>query len=63
MQGSWFYRQYRTQVIETEESQLLTMAGIIGNNLNTYLEEQLDQIDLFYAQEADAENNMPPAGY
>lgn len=36
------------------------MAGIIGNNLNTYLDEQLKQIDLFYAQEADSENNMPP---
>lgn len=58
--GSWFYRQYRKQVIQTEESQLLTMAGIIGNNLNTYLDEQLKQIDLFYAQEADSENNMPP---
>lgn len=49
-----FYRQYRARVIETEESQLLTMAGIIGNNLNMYLEQQLDQIDLFYAQEAEA---------
>ena len=54
--GFRFYRQYRTQVIETEESQLLTMAGIIGNNLNTYLEEQLKQIDLFYAQEAEPDN-------
>lgn len=52
--GFRFYRQYRAQVIETEESQLLTMAGIIGNNLNMYLEQQLDQIDLFYAQEAEA---------
>lgn len=56
--GSWFYRQYRKQVIQTEESQLLTMAGIIGNNLNTYLEEQLNQIDLFYAQEAEADHRM-----
>ena len=53
-----FYRQYRAQVIETEEGQLLTMAGIIGNNLNTYLEEQLNQIDLFYAQEAEADHRM-----
>ena len=42
--GSWFYRQYRKQVIQTEESQLLTMAGIIGNNLNTYLDEQLKPV-------------------
>jgi len=45
--GFRFYRQYRAQVIETEESQLLTMAGIIGNNLNMYLEQQLDQIICF----------------
>ena len=45
--GFRFYHQYRKQVIETEESQLLTIAGIIGNNLNTYLEQQLHQIDLY----------------
>ena len=60
--GSWFYRQYRKQVIQTEESQLLTMAGIIGNNLNTYLEQQLDQIDLFYAQEAETDDRMQTEG-
>ncbi len=53
--GFRFYRRYRDQVIATEESQLLTMAGIIGNNLNTYLEEQLDEIDLFYAPETEAD--------
>ncbi len=58
--GLRFYRQYRTQVIETEESQLLTIAGIIGNNLNTYLEEQLKQIDLFYAQETKSDNRTQP---
>ena len=56
--GFRFYRQYRAQVIETEESQLLTMAGVIGNNLNTYLEQQLNQIDLFYAQETEHDNRM-----
>ncbi len=50
--GFRFYRHYRDQVIATEESQLLTIAGIIGNNLNTYLEEKLEEIDLFYAEEA-----------
>lgn len=49
--GLRFYHQYRKQVIETEESQLLTIAGIIGNNLNTYLEQQLHQIDLYYAEQ------------
>ncbi len=48
--GFRFYSRYREQVIRTEESQLLTMAGIVGNNLNSYLEQQLDEIDLFYSQ-------------
>ena len=26
------------------------MAGIVGNNLDSYLEQQLDEIDLFYSQ-------------
>ncbi len=56
--GFLFYRQYRKQVILTEEGQLLTIAGIIGNNLNTYLEQQLKQIDLFYAQEAETDDRM-----
>lgn len=45
--GSRLYSQYREQVIRTEESQLLTMAGIVGNNLNSYMEQQLEEIDLF----------------
>ena len=40
--GFRFYSRYREQVIRTEESQLLTMAGIVGNNLDSYLEQQLD---------------------
>ncbi len=48
--GFRFYSRYREQVIRTEESQLLTMAGIVGNNLNSYLEQQLDEIELFYSQ-------------
>lgn len=41
-----FYKRYKEQVIHTEESQLLTIAGIIGNNLDMFLNEQLEQIDL-----------------
>ena len=48
--GSRLYSQYREQVIRTEESQLLTMAGIVGNNLNSYMEQQLEEIDLFYSR-------------
>ena len=47
--GFRFYSRYREQVIRTEESQLLTMAGIVGNNLDSYLEQQMDEIDLFYS--------------
>ncbi len=57
--GFRFYRHYRDQVIATEESQLLTIAGIIGNNLNTYLEEKLEEIDLFYAEEASPATENP----
>ena len=57
--GFRFYRHYRDQVIATEESQLLTIAGIIGNNLNTYLEEQLKEIDLFYAEETGSAAENP----
>ena len=45
-----FYKRYKEQVIHTEESQLLTIAGIIGNNLDMFLNEQLEQIDLFTHQ-------------
>ena len=54
--GSRLYSQYREQVIRTEESQLLTMAGIVGNNLNSYMEQQLEEIDLFYSREGMPEN-------
>ena len=38
-----FYKRYKEQVIHTEESQLLTIAGIIGNNLDMFLNEQLQE--------------------
>lgn len=43
-----FYRRYRESMIRTEESQLLTIAGVIGNNLSSYLNSELKQIDLYY---------------
>ena len=60
--GSRLYSQYREQVIRTEESQLLTMAGIVGNNLNSYMEQQLEEIDLFYSQEGMPENVWAESG-
>lgn len=49
--GIRFYRQYQERVIQTEESQLRTIAGIIGNNLDSFLSAQLQQIDLLYAEQ------------
>ena len=60
--GSRLYSQYREQVIRTEESQLLTMAGIVGNNLNSYMEQQLEEIDLFYSREGMPENVWAESG-
>lgn len=60
--GFRFYSRYREQVIRTEESQLLTMAGIVGNNLDSYLEQQLDEIDLFYSQRGIRKNGQSPMG-
>ena len=56
--GVRFYRRYREQVIRTEESQLLTIAGIIGNNLDSFLSLQLQQIDLLYAEDGEAGEQM-----
>ncbi|WP_432628591.1 ATP-binding protein [Brotaphodocola sp.] len=43
-----FYRRYRDSMVKTEESQLLTIAGVIGNNLSSYISSELKQIDLYY---------------
>ena len=32
------------------------MAGIVGNNLNSYMEQQLEEIDLFYLPEGMPKN-------
>ncbi|HCS68101.1 MAG TPA: hypothetical protein DIW34_08035 [Oribacterium sp.] len=55
--GFRFYQHYWQQLITTEESQLQTMAEIIGNNLDTYLNQQLHEINLYYdASERSAES-------
>ena len=43
--------KFDKQISDMQESQLLTIAGIIGNNLEMFLNEQLEQIDLFYSSE------------
>ena len=53
-----FYRRYRDSMIRTEESQLLTIAGVIGNNLSSYLNSELKQIDLYYEDFDDPESRF-----
>lgn len=53
-----FYRRYRESMIRTEESQLLTIAGVIGNNLSSYLNSELKQIDLYYEDFDDLESRF-----
>ena len=51
LSGFRYYQNYRHQAISMEESQLLTIAGIVGDNLDSYLEQKIHQIDLFYRDE------------
>lgn len=53
-----FYQTYREQVIQMEESQLLTIAEIIGNNLDSFLSIQLQQLDLLYAEHDEDEETL-----
>lgn len=51
LSGFRYYQNYRRQAIAMEESQLLTIAGIVGDNLDSYLEQKIHQIDLIYRDE------------
>ena len=51
LSGFRYYQNYRHQAISMEESQLLTIAGIVGDNLDSYLEQKIHQIDLIYRDE------------
>lgn len=48
LSGFRYYQNYRRQAISMEGSQLLTIAGIVGDNLDSYLEQKIHQIDLTY---------------
>ena len=48
LSGFRYYQNYRHQAISMEGSQLLTIAGIVGDNLDSYLEQKVHQIDLTY---------------
>ena len=51
LSGFRYYQNYRHQAIAMEESQLLTIAGIVSDNLDSYLEQKIHQIDLIYRAE------------
>lgn len=51
LSGFRYYQNYRHQAISMEESQLQTIAGIVGDNLDSYLEQKIHQIDLIYRSE------------
>ena len=51
LSGFRYYQNYRHQAISMEESQLLTIAGIVSDNLDSYLEQKIHQIDLIYRDE------------
>lgn len=57
--GFRFYQHYWNQLVTTEESQLKTIAGIIGNNLETYLNQQLHEIDLYFEPRESSEISIP----
>ena len=51
LSGFRYYQNYRRKAISMEESQLLTIAGIVGDNLDSYLEQKIHQIDIIYRSE------------
>ena len=52
---SWFYQRYEDSLIDTEKSQLQTIAGIIGNNLSSSISRELEEIELCFGDEAVAD--------
>lgn len=47
--GVWSYRQYRQELIETEQEQLLTMAETVGTSLVNFVEQEIDNLDLYFS--------------
>ena len=47
--GIWSYNQYRRELIETEQKQLLTMAETVGSSLVNFVGQELDNIDLYFS--------------
>lgn len=62
LSGFRYYQNYRDQVISMEESQLMTIAGIVGDNLDSYLEQKIHQIDLIYRNAGMSEDRVRENG-
>lgn len=54
------YRTYREELIETEETQLLTMAETVGKSLVTYINQELDSLELYFSA---LESSVPPENF
>lgn len=46
----FFYRNYRQELIEVEENQLLVMARTVGKSLVNYIDQELKTIDLYFSE-------------
>ncbi len=58
--GVWSYNQYRRELIDTEQKQLLTMAETVGTSLVSFVEQELEGIDLYFSLlEAGGEKGSP----
>ena len=54
------YSRYRENLIQTEQSQLLTMARTIGRSLDQYITQEMEKIDLILdTATGDGENVSP----
>lgn len=46
--GAWSYSQYRRELIKTEQEQLLAMARTVGTSLVNFVEQELDNLELYF---------------
>lgn len=46
----FFYQNYRQELIEIEQKQLLTMARTVGKSLVNYMNQELESIDLYFSE-------------
>ncbi len=46
----FFYHNYRQELIEVEQNQLLAMARTVGKSLVNYMNQELESIDLYFSE-------------